>query len=142
MADPLVHRRHARSPRGVAIVAVALALIIGAVVLIDAAWWIAGIFLVLTLPAIWDLIRNREATLRLDDATLDWSSGRRAQSVPLAQIDQVSLSTTLDFSQRATVQVKSGEKLRIPPECLPGGRQLDRALDARGISNRRSLFSF
>jgi hypothetical protein len=116
--------------------------ILAMVLVIDAAWWIpAGIGL-LTLPAAIEAIRDSRARLDLDDRVLSWSSGRRAQAVPLPRIAELSLSTALDFSQRATVHLDTGERLRIPPECLPPGRALDAALAARGLPHRRSLFGF
>jgi len=62
--------------------------------------------------------------------------------VPLGRIAEVRLATTLDFSQRATLLLDSGERLRIPPECLPPGRLIDAALAARGLPHQRSLFGF
>jgi hypothetical protein len=141
MADPLRFERSARGPRALALIGTALA-VLTAMILLGAAWWITGALALLTLPAVIEAIRDARATLTLDDHALAWSSGRRAQSVPLPRIAEVRLATTLDFSQRATVHADTGETLRIPPECLPPGRALDDALKARAIPHRRSLFGF
>jgi hypothetical protein len=141
MAEPFRFARSARGARALGLIGVALAALLG-LILLGAAWWIAGALALLTLPAVVEAIRDRRATLTLDDAALSWSSGRRARRVPLARIAEVRLATTLDFSQRATVRADTGERLRIPPECLPPGRELDAALAARGIPNSRSLFGF
>jgi hypothetical protein len=141
MADPLRFERSARGPRALALIATSAATML-ALILLDAAWWITAALALLTLPAIIEAIRDARATLTLDDHALSWSSGRRAQSVPLPRIAEVRLATTLDFSQRATVHADTGERLRIPPECLPPGRVLDDALKARAIPHRRSLFGF
>lgn len=141
MADPLRFERSARGPRALALIGTALAALL-ALILLGAAWWITAALALLTLPALIEAARDARATLTLDDHALAWSTGRRAQSVPLPRIAEVRLATTLDFSQRATVHADTGEKLRIPPECLPPGRTLDEALAARDIPHRRSLFGF
>jgi hypothetical protein len=141
MADPLRFERSARGPRALALIATSAATML-ALILLGAAWWITAALALLTLPAVVEAIRDARATLTLDDHALSWSSGRRAQSVPLPRIAEVRLATTLDFSQRATVHSDTGERLRIPPECLPPGRALDDALKARAIPHRRSLFGF
>lgn len=141
MADPLRFERSARGPRALALIATSAATML-ALILLGAAWWITAALALLTLPAVIEAIRDARATLTLDDHALSWSSGRRAQSVPLPRIAEVRLATTLDFSQRATVHADTGERLRIPPECLPPGRALDDALKARAIPHRRSLFGF
>jgi hypothetical protein len=141
MADPFRFERSARGPRALALIGAAVALLVTLIV-IGAAWWIVGGLGLLTLPAVVEALRGVRATLTLDDGALAWASGRRAQEVPLSRIAEVRLATTLDFSQRATVEADTGERLRIPPECLPPGRALDAALAARGIAHRRSLFGF
>jgi hypothetical protein len=141
MAEPFRFERSARGPRALALIATALAALF-ALILLGAAWWITAALALLTLPAIVEALRGSRATLTLDDHALAWSSGRRAQSVPLPRIAEVRLATTLDFSQRATVHADTGERLRIPPECLPPGRAFDDGLAARAIPHRRSLFGF
>ena len=141
MAEPFRFERSARGHRALALIGTALAAI-AALILLGAAWWITAALALLTLPAVIEAVRDARATLSLDDNAFAWSSGRRAQSVPLPRIAEVRLATTLDFSQRANVLLDTGERLRIPPECLPPGRALDAALAARGIPHRRSLFGF
>lgn len=142
MAEPFRHERRARDPRALGLVGVSVLAILAMVLVIEAAWWIPAGLGLLTLPAVIEAIRDSRARLELDDRALSWSSGRRAQAVPLHRIAEVSLSTALDFSQRATVHLNTGERLRIPPECLPPGRAVDAALAARGLPHRRSLFGF
>lgn len=109
---------------------------------IDAHPLVVTIFALLIAPAVWDVIKGSVATLRVDDTGIEWQSGARARRVAFDEIDTAILSTSLDFSQRATLQLKNGQKQRVPFECLPGGRVLDEAFEARGIPHRRSLFSF
>ena len=141
MAEPFRFERSARGRRALALIGTALATI-AALILLGGAWWITAALALLTLPAVIEAVRDARATLALDDHAFAWSSGRRAQSVPLPRIAEVRLATTLDFSQRASVLLDTGQRLRIPPECLPPGRALDACLAARGIPHRRSLFGF
>ena len=142
MAEPFRFERSAREPRALALIGLSGLAILTMTFLLEATWWIAGGLAVLTLPAIYEAFRDARATLLVDERILSWSSGRRAQTVPLHRIGEVRLATALDFSQRATVHLDTGERLRIPPECLPPGRSLDAALAARGLPHRRSLFGF
>ena len=142
MAEPFRFERRARSARSLLLVAAALLALLALVTVVGAAWWVAGAFALLTLPALVEALRDARTTLCLDAEGLSWASGRRRRRVPLDRIAEVRLSTTLDFSQRASLVLDSGERLRIPPECLPPGRALDAALAARAIPHRRSLFGF
>jgi hypothetical protein len=88
----------------------------------------SGGLALLTLPAVIDALRDARATLSLDDdgAVLVERPAGAGRAAP--RIAEVRLATTLDFSQRATVRLDSGERLRIPPECLPPGRASMRRL--------------
>lgn len=142
MAEPFAFERRARDSRALALVGLSAVVILALVFVFDAAWWIPAAIGLLTLPAAVEALRDSRARLRLDQRALSWTSGRRTQDVPLGRIVEVRLATTLDFSQRATVQIDTGERLRIPPECLPPGRALDAALAANGLPHRRSVFGF
>jgi hypothetical protein len=142
MAEPFRFERSAREPRALALLAAAGLVLAFLVLVVGAAWWITGGLALLATPAAIDALRDARATLSLDDGTLTWSSGRRGQAIPIGRIAEVRLATTLDFSQRASLCLDTGERLRIPPECLPPGRALDAALADRRIPNHRSLFGF
>ncbi len=140
MAETLNFQRPARRPMGLAMLAVAVVVLLGLIFVVEAHWVIVALFAAIAAPAFWEAIRNQRASLTLDDTVLSWTSGARSGAVELSDIDEVVLTTTLDFSQRARVQLVRGGRVRIPPECLPGGRDLDVALTERGIRNRRSMF--
>lgn len=141
MADPIDIVRPARAPLPLAIVTVLWVAGILAITLVDAHPLVVGLLLLFTLPAIYDMGRGRVSRLHLDDRTIRWSNGVAEGEIALTRIAEVKLHTGLDFSQRARIILKSGEKTRIPPDCLPHGRRLDAALDARGIPQTRSLFA-
>ena len=142
MAEPFRFERSAREPRAIALLAAAGSALAFLALVVEAAWWITAILALLALPAAIEAIGDARATLSIDEGRLAWSSGRRGQTVPLDRLAEVRLATTLDFSQRATLYLDTGEQLRVPPECLPPGRTLDAALAARNIPHRRSLFGF
>ena len=142
MAETYRFERPARRPFSYAIVSIAILALAVLIFVIDAHPFIVALFALIIAPAIWDVIKGNTATLEITDASISWESGARHATVPIEEIDEASLSTTLDFSQRATLIFKQGGKVRIPVECLPPGRVLDRELTERGIANQRSLFSF
>jgi hypothetical protein len=140
VAEPFRFERRARDPRALSLLALAGLAVLVLVLAVETAWWIpAGIGL-LALPAALEALRDSRSGLAIDAGALSWWSGRRTQAVPRALIAEVVLATGLDFSQRGTVRLHSGERLRIPPESLPPGRRLDAALSAAGLPHRRSLF--
>ena len=142
MTEPLFFERRARRPFGIAMVAVALVCLAVLIFGIDAHPLLVTLFAIIVAPALWDVLRDNRATLALNDTHLSWTAGAQKIEIPFTEIDEVVLATTMDFSQRATIQLRDGRKIRIPPQCLPGGRVLDTALEARAVIHRRSLFSF
>ena len=142
MAEPFAFRRPARRPAALALVALALVFLAFLIFAVGAHPLIVTLVALLVAPAVWDVIRNAEATLEIDDTHLRWTSGARAGTARLDEIDEAVLATTLDFSQRASLHLPGAARMRIPPECLPPGRTLDAIFEARGIPHRRSLFSF
>ncbi|MEO0655493.1 MAG: hypothetical protein AAFY77_11570 [Pseudomonadota bacterium] len=140
--DRLEFARPSRRPVALAMVGGALAILLVLIFAVNAHPLIVTVFALLIAPAIWDVWRGAEATLRVDDDGIHWTTGARRAEAPWEAIDEVVLATTLDFSQRASLRLSDGGRMRIPPECLPGGRVLDQVLEARGIRHRRSLFSF
>ncbi|MEM0946926.1 MAG: hypothetical protein AAGK37_05940 [Pseudomonadota bacterium] len=142
MADEFRYERPARRPAGYAMVGLGLALLLALIFVFDAHPLLIAVTALAVSPALYEIIRGTNATLRVDDNKIAWTSGTRAGEVPLNQIDTARLATTLDFSQRATLILKNGTKLRLPPESLPPGRALDGECEKRGIAHRRSLFSF
>lgn len=142
MAEPLRFARGARRPGALALLGAGLALLAALIFLVEAHPLAVALLALLLAPALWDAIRNTQASVEIDDTHLKWRSGRRGADVPLDRIEEAVLATTLDFSQRLRLRLKGGESQRVPPECLPPGRALDAAFTARGIPHKRSLFSF
>ncbi len=142
MAEPFRFQRRARRPAGLAVVAIALVTLAALIFLVDANPVIVVVVALITAPAAWEVLRDSHSLLHIDDEEISWTSGRRSRRVPLGEIDEVILSTSLDFSQRANLRLSGGPRLRIPPDCLPPGRVLDTEFTARNVAHRRSLFGF
>jgi len=136
---PLTYRRDARAPATL-IVACGTVMVASVLwVVFDAVWWIALPIALIAAPALWDAAKGRVATLSLDDDRLTWESGARRGEVTLARITRVRFRTTFDLSQRLTLWLDDGQRARVPPDCLPPGPGLERALVARGVDARRSI---
>ena len=102
---------------------------------------ILAIVALFTLPALWDLATNPIASLSLSPQALVWQRGKDKVTIPLDTIDHIRLDTRLDLSVRATVVLRSGQRLRIPPDTMPPYRPFDHALHAAGVPTQRHHFS-
>lgn len=138
---PFEFHRQGRSRRAVLALAISYGLILVALLVFDAAWWLMALLGLCTLPALWDVWRNPAAGLSLSSDALTWHSGRRRAEVPLSEIDHMRLDTRWDFSVRATAVLSNGKRLRLPYESLPPHRSLEAALQARGIRVERHHFN-
>ena len=140
MTDTFIFEQQARSRRTLVIVLGVWAVLIAAWVWLDAAWWIMAFLGAFTLPAVYDLIRNPKAGLRLDAQTLSWFSGRRQGALELSEIEHIRLNTRLDFSVRVTAVLTTGRKIRLPFESTPPHQTFENALLARGVKTQRHHF--
>ena len=140
MSDSYAFQRQGRDKRtALTILAVWTALML-AWVFLEMAPWIVVFLGAFTLPALWDHYANPSSGLTLDDTGISWFSGKRCGEVPLSDIDLVRLDTRLDFSVRATLVLKNGEKIRLPFEAIPPHETFERELNARGVTTRRTHF--
>ena len=117
------------------------AVLLIAIVAIDAALWLMGVVALFTLPAAWEVCNNPKAGFDMNDAGVLWFTGKRRASLNWLEIDRFRLDTRLDFSVRATAVLTSGKKIRLPYECTPPHKALEAALNARGIRTERHHFS-
>lgn len=140
-AEPFRFRRAGRNRTTLLSVAAVWALLIAAVILLDASLWLMGLVAALTLPAIWELATNPAAGLDLTQTELTWFTGRRSGTLARGEIALVRLDTRLDFSVRATVLVTTGRTIRLPYECTPPHRAFEQALNVHGIRTERHHFS-
>lgn len=139
-AEPYRFVRQGRGRRTALALALAWALILGAWVWLQASLWILGPLALATLPALWDLWRNPQSGLVLDDAALTWQAAGRSATLPLHEIDHVEFNTRLDFSIRVRAIPHKGRPRRLPDAALPPAAALEAALRARGVATRRHHF--
>ena len=141
--DDFRFQRHGRNPRTVAILGAVYLVLIAAILLIDAAWWLMAALALTTLPALWDIYRNPAAGLDLTAGQLRWYTGRREGRLLLYEVDHMRFDTRWDFSVRVTAVLKAKDKrIRLPYECLPPHRAFEAALNAHGMAVQRHHFSF
>lgn len=140
--EPFDFARHGRSPATFgAVLLTWLACALG-LWFFDAAGWIIAVVLLFTLPAIWDLWAGTLAGATLTRQGLTWYSGRNRVEIPMDEIDHIRLVTRLDLTVRAAVVLRSGRKLRLPPEATPPHQDFEAALRDHGLEARRHHFSF
>lgn len=135
------YRRAERSLWTALVVAAVWLALVTAYVVIDASPVILAIVALFTLPALWDLATNPIASLSLTPQALVWQRGKDKVTIPLDTIDHIRLDTRLDLSVRATVVLRSGQRLRIPPDTMPPHRPFEHALHAAGVPTQRHHFS-
>ncbi len=141
MPAALVFARRGRSAK-VAVVLAAICAALGlALFRLQAAPWVVALLALPTLPALWDLLTNPSAGVRLTDQRLEWHSGRRRGSIPLARIDRIRFERRWDMSMRVRVLIKDGRPVQLPPESLPRWQMFERALSDHGIATERHHFA-
>ncbi len=137
--SPLSHHHAARTGR-VAVVLASVWLVL--LVLwseLDAAPWVIALLFLPTLPAAYEFATNKQAWFELTDTSMRWQTGKRQGDIALNKIEAVRLKTRLDLSVRVQV-LAGGTRILVPQECVPPHRDLETALQARGIPVTRHHF--
>jgi len=135
------YRRQARSRSALLMLPMIWAALAAAWLWLDASGWLIGLIALFTLPALWEVITNPVAGVRLDTAQLNWFTGKRNAEIALEQIDHMRLDTRLDMSVRATAVLRSGRRIKLPYEATPPHRAFEAELIARGIATQRHHFT-
>lgn len=133
--------RQGRSGRHLLAVAIWTALLAGLAFFLHAAAWLIIVLALPLLPALWELWKNPQANLTLDDTQISWSIGAHNAATPLTDITKARLDTRWDLSVRVTLILQDGKKLRLPPQVTPPHRQLEAELQLRGVRTERHHFS-
>jgi hypothetical protein len=137
----LEHHTTGRNPRTALALAGVWGVLALLVMVLDAAVWIVAGLALFTLPALWDLVTDRAAGLRLTGDGLHWFSGRRSDTIPRARIKAVRLDRRLDLSYRVSITLHDDRRIRLPQESLPPIPVLEAALIQAGIRVERHPFS-
>jgi len=133
--------RSARRPR--ALVAITLGWLAAALLYfaMDAAALYPALFILATLPALYEAAANRTASLTLTDAALTWQTGRRTGHVARTEIAKIRLDTRLDLSVRMSVVTHAGQRIRLPAECTPPTDEVLAMLETAGLDVERHHFA-
>ena len=141
MSGDFRFQRRGRSARAALALGLTWAVLLMAVVLIDAAVWLMALIALCTLPALWDYLRNPAAGVVLGEDALHWYSGKRKAELPLSEIDHIRMDTRWDFSVRVSAVLTNGKRVRLPYESLPPHRNFERALRDHGLRTQRHHFT-
>lgn len=141
MPDEFIFERRGRSARAIALLAAIYGLLIALVVVVDAAWWLVLLLALTTLPALWDVLRDSRAGLRLTRDRLDWHTGRRQGTLALAEIERMRFDTRWDFSVRVSALLAGDRQVRLPHEATPPHHAFETALTERGVAVERRHFN-
>lgn len=133
------YETRSRKPAAIAWVVVVAAFIVFLYVTIDLASWLAVFFAACLLPACWDIIQDRRASLDLSQGRVIWSLG--AQNGDRADIDHVRLTRRLDGTLKITLVHINGSKTRLPPDISPPIRPFEDALEKAEIRAERHPFA-
>ena len=140
-ADPaFTFTRHNRSQRTIVILICIYAVLIGMVIVFDAAWWIMALLALTTIPAVIDIARDTTAGIELGEEKLKWHSGSRQGQLNLAEIKRFRFDTRWDFSVRVSAILQSDKRVRLPDESLPSHREFEDVLKQAGFAVERHHF--
>ena len=141
MTDRLIHHRQGRTPRAILVLLACWAVLGWLALGLQAAGWIVALLGLVTLPLLWDILRNSDAWLALDRDGLRWQSGFGTADLALARIDHLRLSRRLDLSMRVTVVLRDGQRLRLPPDLQPPVPALEATARALGLRVEQHPFA-
>ncbi|MDU9002606.1 hypothetical protein [Sedimentitalea todarodis] len=123
------------------ILAAIYGVLIALVVKVDAAWWLMALLALPTLPALFDILKDTSAGLRLSQDRLEWYTGKRQGALELSEIEHMQFDTRWDFSVRVTAFLIGNKKVRLPYEAIPPHRTFEVALQDRGLTVKRNHFT-
>ncbi|WP_424833094.1 hypothetical protein [Ruegeria sp.] len=140
-ADPaFTFTRHNRSQRTIVILICIYAVLIGMVIVLNAAWWIMALLALTTIPAVMDVARDTTAGIELGQDTLKWHSGGREGQLKLAEVKRFRFDTRWDFSVRVSAILQSDKRVRLPDESLPPHCEFEDVLKQAGFAVERHHF--
>lgn len=139
--EPFEFERLGRSHATAIAIALVWLVCLLAVSLFDASFVFVGIVLLCTFPALWDVFSNAKAGAKVSETHFSWYSGKAMANVTLDEIDAVQFMTRLDLTVRVVVVLKTGKKVRLPPESTPPHKALQACLDSLNVKTERHHFS-
>ena len=131
-------RRRGRSPGAITTVALVWVTVLAFWLGLGLTAWIAVPVLALTLPAIWDALRDARAEVQVWPGRLVWQATFSAGES--ADIDHVRLNRRFDGSMRVTIMHPGGATTRLPPDIAPPTARFEAAMKEAGITVQRHPF--
>lgn len=141
MPKDLVFERRARSRRLVLVLAAIYGVLVALVVMVDAAWWLMALLALPTVPALFDILKDTSAGVRLSQDRLEWYTGKRQGALELSEIEHMRFDTRWDFSVRVTAFLIGNKQVRLPYEAMPPHRTFEAALEGCGVTVKRRHFT-
>ena len=141
MTLPYTYTNQGRRPATILTVLGIWSALIAAYTLLEADPLILAVIGAFTLPALYDLARNPQSILTLDETHLRWTSGRQDAQIALSEIDHLRFDTRLDMSVRLSVVRPSGVKIRVPFPATPPHTTFEPRARSAGLTTRRYHFS-
>ena len=126
--------RPARSTKSVVVLLGMIGLLAILILVFQASWIILSFGVVITLPLLWDIVANPVAQFTLDEKTISWTMGRKIVAVERRDIDRIRFDTRLDGSRKITLFLNYGGKRVVALPCTPPIKDIERVLEAAGIT--------
>ncbi|QUJ75091.1 hypothetical protein KDD17_08555 [Sulfitobacter albidus] len=112
------------------------------------AWWvldasplIVAVLAAFTLPALYEIVAQPQASFTLDATHIRWHTPHAEAEIALSGVNHIRLDTRLDMSVRVSVVLSNGRKLRVPVPATPPHTEVDTAARAAGLTVKRHHFS-
>ena len=101
--------------------------------------WIVGFILLVTLPALWDIFRDRRSWLEVHKGRLTWASA--LNDGDRSDIDNIRINRRFDGGYKITLIHVGGAQTRLPPDVTPQVGPFESALAEAGIAFEKHPFS-
>jgi len=138
---PYHFRRTGRNPRTIIGVITVFGCLIAGHMILDVSRWILITLSIVTIPALWDIISNRQSGLSIAGNRLQWWSGTRHCEIDCTDIDHMRFDTRFDFSIRVSAVTCHNQSIRLPYDALPNHSLLEKACHEHGLRTERHHFT-
>ena len=139
--DPLIFERQGRSKSTVIVLAALYVIYLWLWMALSIAPFIMALGIIVTVPALVDLVLNPSSGLRLDHDTLDWHHSKRNVSIPRHQIKQMHIHLRMDRSIKLVTELENGKKIRVMQPATPPLRDLEDGFTRLNMPFQKHPFS-
>lgn len=139
--NAFIFERHGRSKGTAFVLLIVYAAFAWLWLVLSVAPVIMALCILVTVPALFDLLINPKSGLRLDQENLSWHHGRRNVSIPRHNIQRIHISLRMDRSIKLTVELESGKKIRVTQPSIPPLAILEEALGQQNLPYQKHPFA-